>query len=322
MTTLLFLIALVKFTFMNIKYIFIALLFCFISGCNSDTENSEEDFISIDIEPDAFGKIIDSKVIGLRYISGEYQGITDENGRFGYILGEQIQFFIGDIALGNKVNPKEVLTPYDIAHENTLAAFNIARFLQSLDDDSVLDNGITIVNSSHILSKNKTLDFLSQEWKEENVDNSAIEQLVYLLTKDTLSGSRYLVSPNSAYWHFSSTLNQFISDKKQEILNEIDVTGCNSHNECGIQSIDTSFIGYCPPPTEIYVYSKTTTDYQKIAVLSEERMKIIDIKASLYSIADIPRVTGVCITSSQLSQYPSCNNDGICELSTNYTFDL
>lgn len=293
-----------------------------LAGCQSDVETIKEDFISIDIEPDAYGEFIDSKVTGLRYISGDYKGITDENGRFGYILGEQIQFFIGDIALGNKVEPKEVLTPYDIASKNTFAALNIARFLQSLDDDAILDNGIQIINSIHHLSKNKILDFLSQEWEEENVNHSQIEQLVYSLTKNTLSGSRYLVSPNDAYWHFSFTLDQLMSDKKQEILNEISITGCKSHNECNIQSIETSFIGYCPSPAEVYVYSKASTDYQRITVLSEERMKIKDVKSSLYNIADIPRITGVCFTSSQLPKYPSCNSNGLCELSTNYPFDL
>ena len=307
---------------MTIKYIFIAFLFCLISGCQSDVETIKEDFISTGIEPDAYGEIIDSKVIGLRYISGEYKGITDENGRFGYILGEQIQFFIGDSALGNKVEPKDVLTPHDLASKNSFAALNIARFLQSLDDDAILDNGIQIINSIHRLSKNKTLDFLSQEWEEENVDYSQIEQLVYSLTKNTLSGSRHLVSSNNAYWHFSSTLDKFMSDKKKEILNEINVTGCKSHNECSIQSIETSFIGYCPSPAEVYVYSKTSTDYQRIAVLSEERMKIKDLKASLYNIADIPRITGVCFSSPPPPEYPSCNNDGLCELSTNYPFDF
>jgi hypothetical protein len=309
-----------NFSYMDIKNCFIVVLFCLLSGCGSDSESVENDYVSAEVMPNAFGNIIDSKVIGLKYKSGEYNGITDENGGFGYILGEQIQFFVGDIAIGYQVEPKEILTPYELANNNSFAALNIARFLQSLDDDSLLDNGIHIHESSHSLAKGKSLDFLSLEWEEISADNSEVEKLVFLLTSNTLSGSRYLVPTAEAYYHFSLTLNHFMGDLITQIVNEIDVTGCTTNNECKIHRIATAFIGYCPPLDAEYIYSETTTDVQKIAILTSERDEIKEIKSSLYNIVDFPRTSGFCLHSTT-PQYPSCNDQGMCELSSNFPFD-
>jgi hypothetical protein len=206
------------------------------------------------------------------------------------------------------------LTPYDLANNNSFAALNIARFLQSIDDDSILNNGIQVTESTHNLSENKTLDFLSQEWQEESVINSTIEQLVYLLTQDTLSGSRYLVSSYSAYSHLSSTLDLSMNETKLKILDELNISGCKLNSECGQLNINTSYIGFCPPSPERYAYSKTATDYVSVSALVLERMEIMDIKSGLYNVADTPVLTGVC-TTLETPTYPSCNNEGQCEIS-------
>lgn len=298
---------------MDINNYFYILLLCLLVGCGGSS-STEDNQGSIDITPNAFGRLIDSEVKGLKYKSGEHEGITDENGEFSYILGEQIQFFVGDIAIGYQIEPKDILTLYDLANNNSFAALNIARFLQSIDDDAIINNGIQITESSHNLSKNKTLDFLSQEWREESVINSTIEQLVYLLTQDTLSGSRYLVSSYSAYLHLSSTLDLSMNEIKLNILDELNISGCKSNNECGQLNIDTSYIGYCPPSPESYAYSKTTTDYVSVSALVLERMEIMDIKSELYNVADTPVITGVCF-KHETQKYPSCNNEGQCEIS-------
>jgi hypothetical protein len=307
------LIAWSQFKNMEMKRSCIYLLLLIISGCGGDSK-------TVEVMPNAFGQILDSKVSGLNYKSGEYNGVTDENGEFGYIQGEQIQFFVGDIAIGYEVEPEDILTPFELANNHSLLALNIARFLQSLDDDALLENGIQIHKSSHSYAKGKRLDFLSLEWQETNVDHSEIEQLVYLLTSGTLSGARYSVSNGSAYYHFASTLNYFMSEINTQIENEIDVTGCKTHNECKVHYVPTAFIGYCPPPSTEYIYSDATTDIQKVTRLTEERNEILGIKSGLYYAADFPITHGVCFTSST-PQYPSCNKQSQCEFSTNFPFD-
>ena len=258
--------------YMDINKYLILPLFCFLSSCggSSNTDTSENNQVSTDVVPNAFGKLIDSEVIGLKYKSGEYESITDENGGFGYILGEQIQFFVGDIAIGYQVDPKDILTPYDLANNNSFAALNIARFLQSLDDDSLLNNGIQIIESSHNLAKNQTLDFLSNEWGESIDNNSEINQLIYLLTSETTEGSKFLVSPSDAYYHYSSTLDIMMDDIKGNIENEIDLSGCTIDNECKIYLLESVWLEGCTSfGSTKYLYSEITTDMDKVDGLAE-----------------------------------------------------
>ena len=82
------------------------------------------------------GQLIDAPVQGVRYESGSVSGITGDFGEFQYETGGTIRFFIGDIALGEAVRGKAVITPLDLVADGTIdtpAVINIARLLQSLD---------------------------------------------------------------------------------------------------------------------------------------------------------------------------------------------
>lgn len=297
---------------MGIKFIFLLITISLISACGSGTENNADSKVVEAIVPEAFGQIVDSTVGGLKYASGQYEGITDENGRFGYLIGEQIQFFIGDIEVGFEIEPKALLTPYDLASGNSFGAINIARFLQSLDDDNELSNGIQIHPTSHSLAELKEIDFLSQEWELSNLENSSIEQLIYLLTSETSSGSRYSVNTSDAYYHFASTLDNLMNNLELQIVDELDATGCLTNSECKSYSLTTSFIGFCPPGDTIYIYSETNTEFQKIDNLAEERNGLKTVKSELRDIANIPILGGLC-TSFQVPQYPICNEQSRCE---------
>lgn len=304
--------------YMDINKYLIIPLFCFLSSCggSSSTDTSENNQVSTDVVPNAFGRLIDSEVIGLKYKSGEYEGLTDENGEFGYILGEQIQFFVGDIAIGYQVEPKDILTPYELANNNSFVALNIARFLQSLDDDSILNNGIQIIESSHNLAKNQMLDFLSNQWEEPIDNNSEINQLVYLFTSETANGPRFLVSPADAYYHYSSTLDAMMDDIKRNIENEIDLSGCTTDNECKNYLLESVWLEGCTSfGATKYLYSEITTDMGKIEDLAEQRIAMKDIKSDLKNAADINNnTTGICIINERPS-YPTCNSQQQCELS-------
>lgn len=303
---------------MDIKSSFISFLLVIITGCGGEPKTDENEFISTQKRPNSFGQLLDDKVSGLNYIAGDYKGVTGLNGEFNYTQGDQIQFFVGDIAIGYSVEPKETLTYYELAHNNSFLALNIARFLRSLDDDSLLNNGIQIHKSSHSFTKEKTLDFLSSEWREINVEYSEIEQLVYSITRETFSGSRYLVSANSTYYDLASSFNDSMGEIKTQIENEIDIRDCKAHSECKIYTVSADTVGdYCPSQDTKYIYSKITTNIEKVITLSEEYDQILEVKSDFYSAASFsfPRITGVCITSFQLNQYPSCNNQNQCEFS-------
>jgi hypothetical protein len=82
------------------------------------------------------GQLIDAPVQGVRYEAGSVSGITGALGEFRYEEGSTIRFYIGDIALGNAVKGKAIITPLDLipgGTTDTPAVVNIARLLQSLD---------------------------------------------------------------------------------------------------------------------------------------------------------------------------------------------
>ncbi|MDQ2077133.1 hypothetical protein [Marinimicrobium sp. ABcell2] len=119
------------------------------SESNSDSSSGE-----------GTGVFIDSPVEGLTYKTDSGTGTTDEQGRFEYEPGEIVTFFIGETSIG--VAPgAAVVTPYDLvesADEEELSrAINIARLLQSLDDDLDPDTGIRLIPEAKDLPQN--LDF-------------------------------------------------------------------------------------------------------------------------------------------------------------------
>ena len=99
------------------------------------------------------GVFLDSPVNGLKYEanpSGQTD-ITRGGGKFICKEGDTIGFYVGDVALGQTLC-KEIVTPIDLVPgaidetdpwENPIVT-NIARFLQSLDNDLAPYNGINI----------------------------------------------------------------------------------------------------------------------------------------------------------------------------------
>ena len=110
------------------------------------------------IEINNTGFLIDSPIEGVKYNSGKYNGYTDATGLFKYEKGEGVTFYIGDentgIPMGTaqtKVDPynnqRKIITLFDLAgtkDENNPKVINMGKFLQSLDSDGDVSNGITI----------------------------------------------------------------------------------------------------------------------------------------------------------------------------------
>ena len=109
--------------------------------CNSDNTSTQNVVVAVDN-----GQFIDAPVQGLRYESGSLSGTTGEQGEFQYEAGNSIRFFIGDLALGEAVKGKAIITPLDLVPKGSIdtpAVINIARLLQSLDSIPD-DNRITL----------------------------------------------------------------------------------------------------------------------------------------------------------------------------------
>ena len=91
------------------------------------------------------GQFIDSPVQGLRYLSASFSGSTNASGEFQYRIAESTEFFAGSLSLGRFHN-NAYITPFS-SNTNSAdrdKAKNTLRLLQSLDDDSIPENGIDI----------------------------------------------------------------------------------------------------------------------------------------------------------------------------------
>jgi len=132
------------------------------------------------------GIFVDSPVAGIGYRTFDEtetqtgQGTTNANGEFRYTEGETVQFFIGEIILSDAFTPaSSVVTVLDIteaADTDDQFALNIARLLQSLDEDNDPSNGISIPADA-ATAADTPIDL--------DVDKTAFENAVADLMTDT-----------------------------------------------------------------------------------------------------------------------------------------
>jgi hypothetical protein len=158
------------------------------------------------------GQLIDAPVQGVRYKSGSVSGVTGNLGEFQYETGNTVRFFIGDIALGESVRGKAVITPLDLVPNGTIdtpAVVNIARLLQSLDSIPG-DNRITIpaVLRAEAVRSNKAIDTSIQylDFADETAFVNAATQLISTLTA-SYPFTAVLVDKQSARNHLARTLD-------------------------------------------------------------------------------------------------------------------
>lgn len=108
----------------------------------------------------ATGYFIDGPVQGLTYKTPTQSGTTDKNGKFEYLTGENVTFYVGEFMLGSapgslRMTPahlvpviggdnKAPLPAGDPQKVTNRIVTNLARFLQSLDRDENIENGVVI----------------------------------------------------------------------------------------------------------------------------------------------------------------------------------
>lgn len=100
------------------------------------------------------GTFIDSAVGNIGYRTATRSGTTNSAGEFQYLEGETVVFFIGDLELP-PVEAKVIVTPLEIARTddtNNHIVINLARLLQSLDEDGDPSNGITITADAALVA--------------------------------------------------------------------------------------------------------------------------------------------------------------------------
>ena len=153
------------------------------------------------------GSFLDSEVHGLTYTTPTQSGITST---FKYLNGEIVQFSMGSVILG-EAQGKEWLTPVDLVpsaiDETNPTVTNIARFLQSLDWDGDVGDGITITAAMREEAQGRTIDFAQSITDFENdPDVQSFFDTLNQLGLFGTSGARGLVSPAQAQYHLQLTI--------------------------------------------------------------------------------------------------------------------
>src|SRR3990167_3843643 len=95
-------------------------------------------------------------IIWLRYSTPTGSGVTNEKGQFQCRDGEVVIFSVGGKVLGNwQCADRITLAHLDpdvagvIAKMNGYRLTNMVRFVQSLDQDGIVENGVTITPKTH-----------------------------------------------------------------------------------------------------------------------------------------------------------------------------
>jgi predicted acyl esterase len=169
-------------------------------------------------EHHAVGYFTDGPVQGLTYRSPTRSGTTDNKGKFEYSVGETVTFYVGDFILGSapgskRMTPAHLVTVLadgfmgrkmpiaagDTKKVTNRAVINMARFVQSLDRDGEIENGIVIAPStSKIVSKYSGRINFDQDEESFTMDSN-----VAALFKELNLGLR---NPSQARNHLRRTL--------------------------------------------------------------------------------------------------------------------
>lgn len=155
------------------------------------------------------GVFLDSAVEGLSYKTLSQEGLTDSDGSFKYLNGEDIEFYVGNIKFG-KTKAQKIITPVNLTSAGSLSdpkVVNILQILQTADEDLNPDNGIKIVQSNTPLMGVGSLDL--------SVDEINPEELL----KDAGFLEESIVSAQDAVSHFQSTVKESTEYLKDEIDN-------------------------------------------------------------------------------------------------------
>ncbi|MES9944007.1 MAG: hypothetical protein ABW080_03495 [Candidatus Thiodiazotropha sp.] len=166
-----------------------------INGCGGGSGGSSEGEVLT-------GRFLDSACAGLTYYTQSRSGVTNANGEFSYLAGETVVFGLGDLEFP-AVTAAQILTPLELAGVediNDTGVVNMARLLQSLDQDCDPDNGITISGEALLAATGMEIDFEDPDF------DSKVANLVANGGQQN-STCTTLIDADQAIAHLQSTLN-------------------------------------------------------------------------------------------------------------------
>lgn len=143
-----------------------------LSGCSDVSYTS-----TTDTNTTITGQFIDAYVEDMNYTcSSGLSGLTTSTGSFTCNVDDNITFILGDNNIST-VSTALIITPYTLFPTSVDSAINLARLLQSIDDDGSLTNTVISLNKTLESSLPSSLDFASATF-EVDVEAALGIQLV------------------------------------------------------------------------------------------------------------------------------------------------
>jgi hypothetical protein len=157
---------------MKSKIICLAITSSLLVACGGGGSDSPSNEAETELQPstESIGVFLDSPVSGLYYETPTYTGLTNAQGEFKYIEGENVSFYLGNTKLG-VAQGADIVTPFSlfsmvaptreseistILKHNDIStydrAINVAALLQTLDKDANPENGIDLGSAHEELS--------------------------------------------------------------------------------------------------------------------------------------------------------------------------
>jgi hypothetical protein len=134
--------------------------------------------------------------------SSGQSGFTDHNGRYTYVVGDTVTFFIGGVVMGT-TTAGGVVTPVDLVaggSTDSQQVQNIVRFLMMLDSDGTPDNGIAI---------SADIQTVADTWSQIDFSDSDLDTQVASITTDCQAadgGAHALPDASVAQKHLLNTM--------------------------------------------------------------------------------------------------------------------
>lgn len=159
------------------------------------------------------GQFVDSPVGGLEYEAkpSGITGVTGDDGSFRYMDGDAVYFTVGQYFVGS-ADGTELISPRNIGLNTEDAVANIARFLQTLDDDGIPENGITINNAARQKAKNSA----GGEVSALDLSADTVKTGILDLTANNSVQREDLVDRKTALAHLGDTLDSFEARSKAQ----------------------------------------------------------------------------------------------------------
>lgn len=155
------------------------------------------------------GVFADSPVEGLTYVIGTKTAQTNAAGQFAYEEGQTITFKVGGIVLGS-ATASAFMSPVSLVSgatdENNTTVTNIAKFLQTIDDDNDPSNGIKLTSAIHNAALGRSIDFTRSD-AAYDVDPAVTGAYAALIAVSSTPGAGHTaVSAAAAKSHLRNTL--------------------------------------------------------------------------------------------------------------------